>query len=137
MQSINLMRVLESVDINSVMNNPDPMSERLAMSLQMMILGLATVFAVLIVIWAVLVLLRVFLYDMRKPKEASAPKTQLQKETPAPVAPAPAATPAPAADDKQLIAVIAAAIAEAEGKPVSSFRVVSFRRTGSPRWNER
>ena len=138
MHNINAMRALASVDINSVMNNPDSMSERLAMSLQMMILGLATVFAVLIILWGVLVLFRIFFYDMRMAKKApAASKDQAPKADPAPAVPAPVAEPVPAADDKQLIAVIAAAIAEAEGKPASAFRVVSFRRAGSPRWNER
>ena len=68
MPNINVMRMLATVDMESVMNNPMSMSERLALSLQMIILGLATVFAVLIIIWFVLVLLRVFMYDMKKVK---------------------------------------------------------------------
>lgn len=135
---INAMRMLEAVDMGSVMNNPMSMSERLALSLQMIVLGLATVFAVLIIIWGVLVLLRVFMYDMKKDKssEQSAKQAPAEKQAPAP-APAPAAPAVPATDDKQLIAVLAAAIAASEGKPASAFRVVSFRRAGSPRWNER
>ena len=136
---INAMRMLATVDMGSVMNNPMNMSERLALSLQMIVLGLATVFAVLIIIWGVLVLLRVFMYDAKKDKtsEPTAKQAPAEKQAPAP-APAPAAPVAPTAtDDKQLIAVLAAAIAASEGKPASSFRVVSFRRAGSPRWNER
>ncbi len=135
MPNINVMRMLATVDMESVMNNPMSMSERLTLSLQMIILGLATVFAVLIIIWGILVLLRVFMYDMRKDK--SAKPEEKQAPAPAPAATAAPVPQTPAADDKQLIAVLAAAIAASEGKSVNEFRVVSFRRAGSPRWNER
>ena len=104
--------------------------------------AMATVFAVLIIIWAVLTLLRVFMYDIpnKKKSDGTSTQTDSKNSAPAPVpaaAPAPVVAAAPAADDKQLVAVITAAIAASEGKPASSLRVVSFRRAGAPRWNER
>lgn len=141
MTLLNPSRLLD-VDIGATMGNDAPLGERLGLALEVTILGMATVFAVLIIIWAVLALLRVFMYDIpnKKKSDGTSTQTDSKNSAPAPVpaaAPAPVAAAAPAADDKQLVAVITAAIAASEGKPTSSLRVVSFRRAGAPRWNER
>ena len=136
MTLFNPSRLLD-VDIGATMGNNAPLGERLGLALEVTILGMATVFAVLIIIWAVLSLLRVFMYDIPNKKKGEAKQSEVKEAAPAP-APAPAPTQAaPATDDKQLVAVITAAIAASEGKPASSLRVVSFRRAGAPRWNER
>ncbi|MBR5453975.1 MAG: OadG family protein [Clostridia bacterium] len=136
MTLFNPSRLLD-VDIGATMGNNAPLGERLGLALEVTILGMATVFSVLIIIWAVLSLLRVFMYDIPNKKKGEAKQSEVKEAAPAP-APAPAPTQAaPAADDKQLVAVITAAIAASEGKPASSLRVVSFRRAGAPRWNER
>ena len=114
-------------------------AEKLSLSGEMLLRGLGTVFMVLIILWAVLqVFGKVFGAAEKNPVKpaapAPAPKKQTPKAAPAP-APAPAAvpapTPVPAQDDKELIAVITAAIAayqSASGQPNLPFRVVSFTR---------
>jgi sodium pump decarboxylase gamma subunit len=84
---------------------------------QMLLLGMATVFSVLCLIWAALVIFeRVFHKEAKK-----APKTES--------APVVVSEPASASDDGEIIAVIAAAIAMAESESNGSkFRVVSFRK---------
>ena len=114
-------------------------AEKLSLSGEMLLRGLGTVFMVLIILWIVLMVFgKVFGAAEKKPAKpaapAPAPKKQTPKAAPAP-APAPAAAPAastvPAQDDKELIAVITAAIAayqSASGQPNLPFRVVSFTR---------
>ena len=140
MTLFNPSRLLD-VDIGATMGNNAPLGERLSLALEVTILGMATVFAVLIIIWTALALLRVLLYGIPSKKTKEASDKQAPKENPVPT-PSSADTVAavvtsPAVDDKQLVAVITAAIAASEGKPASSLRVVSFRRAGAPRWNER
>ena len=99
---------------------------------QMMLLGMGMVFAVLGVLWGILVLFK--LIFARTPKK----KQKENKETVS--AEAPAVVPATnREDDLALIAVLTAAVAayrEAEGETTDGFRVVSFRRTDSGRsWN--
>ena len=115
-------------------------AEKFSLSGEMLLRGLGTVFMVLIILWVVLVIFgKVFATDEKKPEKkaapAPAPKTEAPKAAaPAKSASAPAPVPAPAApaqDDKELIAVITAAIAayqSASGQPNLPFRVVSFTR---------
>ena len=86
------------------------------------LLGMGTVFSVLIIIWAVLACFKFFFHDL---KFAKKPKKTPVVETVTEVATAPAAS-----DDEEIIAVIAAAIAMAESESASGtkFRVVSFNR---------
>ena len=87
---------------------------------QTTLIGVATVFAVLTIIWGALVVFKLFLYDIPN-----------QKKNATPVATTPAVqeiTPE-IKDDSEIIAVIAAAIAAAEAESNGAkFRVVSFRR---------
>ena len=119
------------------------MAEKFSLSGEMLIRGMGTVFMVLILLWLILKIFgSVFAGEetkaakqaeaARAPKK-EAPKKAEPKPAPAPVAPAaPAQAPAPAAqDDRELIAVITAAIAayqSASGQPNLPFRVVSFTR---------
>ena len=94
-------------------------AEKLQYGSTMLLLGIATVFSVLAIIWLSLLLFKVFLHDLpqkKKVKEISAPIVQ-------------AAPVAEATDDGEIVAVIAAAIAmaESEGNGLK-FRVVSFRK---------
>ena len=106
-------------------------------ALEMTLLGMGLIFAVLGVLWAVLLLFKVvFAITKKEDKKVEAPKVV---ETPkVESAPAPAAT-----DDTELIALLTAAIVAYEsenGNDVdpSSFRVVSFRRTNGGRaWNSK
>lgn len=84
-----------------------------------LLIGMATIFAVLCIIWLCLILFKVVFHDLAV-KKSSAPKSEAQ----APVEPQVVAT-----DDNEIIAVIAAAIAMAESESTGAkFRVVSFKR---------
>ena len=101
------------------------------------LLGMGTVFVVLIIISVIISLLKYipkFLESFsRKEKPQAAPAA----------VPAPAAAPAPApaqeeeelAGDEELVAVMAAAIAAAEEIPADGFVVRSIRRRRSNKWN--
>jgi Na+-transporting methylmalonyl-CoA/oxaloacetate decarboxylase gamma subunit len=121
-----------------------PFGERVAYSLRMLIVGLGAVFAILALLWGVLVLSRILLHDMparrREKKLVENAKAAAPSQAPA-VAPAPAVQPA-AQDTGALIAVITAAISAAmaeEGTtPPGGFRVVSFRRSSNAgAWNRK
>ena len=89
--------------------------------------GICTVFAVLAIIWLFLSIVRYFVYDLPNKRKAEAESKPQAKAAPqaAPAAPAPAAV----ADDGELVAVIAAAIAAATAESGGGkFRVVSFHR---------
>ena len=119
--------------------------DRVAYALRMLVVGLGAVFAILALLWGVLVLSRILLHDMparraEKKKAAAVASTPAAQTAPAP-APAPVAQPA-AQDSGALIAVITAAISAAmaeEGTtPPGGFRVVSFRRSSNAgAWNRK
>ena len=118
-------------------------ADKFSLSGEMLLRGLGTVFMVLIILWGVLGIFgKVFGgAEKKSAAPAPAPKKETQKAAPAaaPKKEAPKAAPAsaapavsaPAQDDKELIAVITAAIAayqSASGQPNLPFRVVSFTR---------
>ena len=111
-------------------------SERITLGLEVLLFGMAVVFAVLILIWAILTLFKIIFYDIPNKKSAEA-KPVASETVPEPPAPAPVPEPVveavsePALDDAEIAAAIAAAIAVVLDKPQTSFRVVSFRRTAS------
>lgn len=87
-----------------------------------LLLGIGTVFSVLIIIWAVLVCFKFFFHDLKFAKKT---KKVTVAETPAVVVATPAVP-----NDEEIVAVIAAAIAMAESESANGtkFRVVSFNR---------
>ena len=108
------------------MNNIDPnmknlpFGDALSYGGSTLLLGMVTVFAVLIVIWISLIALKFFLHDIPMRKEAE------KAAITAPVIEAPVAT---SKNDDEIVAVIAAAIAAAEAENSGlKFRVVSFKR---------
>ena len=112
------------------------MSQRLQVAGANTIIGIATVFAVLI-------LLSLIIYCFKFVNMAAAPPAKKEKAPAAPKTSAPAKTAkaapakAPAQDpmnDPALIAVIAAAIAAAEDKPVEGFVVRSIKRVKTNKW---
>lgn len=101
----------------SVTQSDLPIGERMAIGLEVLVIGLLTVFSVLIVLWGVLELFRVVFYRGDKSKEkAPAPETETVPET------------ASAQDDAAIVAAITAAVAAYTGKSESSLRVVRFTR---------
>ena len=112
---------MNSTTILATMN----IGERIAYAGRMTLIGIATVFAALAILWGALALFRRALERGEAPKQAK------------PAAPAPkAVAPAPAVQvsgDGELVAAITAAVslmlAEENGGRVPNFRVVSFRRS--------
>lgn len=104
------------------------LSDRVTVSLQTSLLGLGTVFAVLALLWGALVLFRVVFAGIEK-KSANAADEAPAAAVPTPVEVVPNA--AEVSDDSEVVAAITAAISVMLDKPATSFRVVSFRRSGS------
>ena len=87
---------------------------------QTVLIGMTTIFAVLIIIWIALWILKIFLYDLPSKKKAEVVAVS------EPITQAPVTN---ASNDDEIVAVIAAAIAMAESESGGAkFRVVSFRR---------
>ena len=98
------------------------LGENLALGGEVVLVGVATVFAVLGIIWAFLVVFKFVFYDMKQGATKAA--VESKKDAPVTVTYEPTVT-----DDTEIIAVIAAAIAAAETEYVGlKFRVVSYRR---------
>lgn len=93
-------------------------AEKMAIGGQVTLLGMGTVFAVLILLWGIIELLHFAISHAGGINKAAMAPTPIE----------PTAAPAKSTDDGELIAVIAAAIAAAEGVSPASFRVVSFKR---------
>ena len=88
---------------------------------QMLLIGMATVFAVLCIIWLCLVLFKLVFHDLPERKKAN--KTVAESENVV------ESTSNAAGSDDEIVAVIAAAIAMAESESSDAkFKVVSFRR---------
>ena len=125
-----------------------PMGERVMYALRMLIVGLGAVFAILALLWGVMVLARVLLHDIPTRSKVeqdvlkSAPPVGRPNVSSHPVAPVSVAPAAPAAQDNGvLIAIITAAVSAAmqeEGTlPPGGFRVVSFKKVGTAaHWNQ-
>lgn len=96
--------------------------ENLLFGGQVVLIGMVTVFAVLGLLWACLMVFKLVFHDMPNKKTAKiVPDTTVREEVIAPVV--------YSGSDDEIIAVIAAAIAMAESESVGTkFRVVSFRR---------
>lgn len=123
---------LDSMTVNAEYS----MSEVLEKAGLNTVLGMGTVFAVLIFISAIISLFR-FIPAIenafrRKPKTADV--QEAVQAVPAETVPAEAV---PETDDGELIAVIAAAIAAAEGTDADGLVVRSIRRRQSNKWNSR
>ncbi len=108
--------------ISASMDKTTPLSERMALGLQTMVLGLGTVFSILIIIWGILSLFRLFFYTIPNSRKktnttvAAPQETEVSEEA------------FNKNNDEETVAAISAAIAVYLDKPVSSFRVVSFKR---------
>lgn len=99
-------------------------AEAIPYGLKTTLLGMGVIFAVLIILWAVLSVFKLVFYKGGKEEFVEAVPVPTPTVAPAPVSVAPTAT-----DDAELIAAITAAIAVVMDAPETSFRVVSFRRT--------
>lgn len=82
------------------------------------LIGIVTVFIVLILLWGILELFRVIFYHPERDQKPAENSETVQ-------------VPAAQEDDTQLIAVITAAVAASMGTQPSQFKIKSFKRTGS------
>ena len=99
--------------------DPSQLTDALTFGGAMLLIGMLTIFAVLIILWAFLSVFKAVFHET-----SGKAKVKLEA-TPAPVQSSVASAPA----DGELVAVIAAAIAMAEAENSGlKFRVVSFRR---------
>jgi len=89
----------------------------------MVLIGMATIFAVLCLLWGCLVIFKIVFHDLpEKRKNATETVTEVVQAAPSEVSVDNA--------DEEIVAVIAAAIAMAESEASGSkFKVVSFKRT--------
>ena len=99
------------------------------------ILGMGTVFVVLIFLSFVIWLLKFIPVVAEKFNKKQTAEPAPAAAAPAPAAPAPAAEPEASGDDTELAAVIAAAVAAAEGTSPDGFIVRSIKRRKSNKWN--
>ena len=143
---MNYITALAEADISSVLGNGLSLSEKAFQSLQMTLMGMGTVFSVLLIIFLVVTLFRVCLEAFTTKKETKPIDIGMAEEThKAP--PAKESRKSDSAveqksesvDDKALIAVITAAVSsyiESENDTDTNlpFRVVSFKRKSGP-WN--
>lgn len=106
------------------------MGDRISMVLDMLLRGVGTVFFVLALLWGILAIFSAVLHRGNDKTPAESKKVTrpapAKKEKPAPAVSAPVQP----AEDTALIAAITAAVAAYLDQPTTSFRVVSFKRTG-------
>ena len=126
---------------------PESFGERVEIVLQGFVTGMLSVFAVLALLWGIISVSKVFLYDIPNKKKNA--KIAEKSSAKAPEAPAvsepetPATVSEQSSDDGELAAVITAAIAamiesgDYKNEFVGGFRVVSFKRSGSGAWNRK
>ena len=116
---MNFLLDISNVNINQPIDN---LADKFLYGGQMLLIGLSTVFAVLIILWIALTLFKLFFHDLPS-RQKNAPKEEKTE-----VAPVSQVT--EANETEELIAVIAAAIAMAENECGGNkqFRVVSFKR---------
>ncbi len=110
--------------------------ERMSYGLQVFVVGLGTVFSVLVILWLALILFRVFAYDIPQKKAKKLAEATVKVEA-TPVAETHIPVEETSEDDTQLIAVITAAVAayNAQSGNTLPFRVVSFKRAnGANGW---
>lgn len=108
------------------------LAEALLEGVSTTVIGLVIVFAVLAILWGVLVLMRKLFYK-ESAQEAPKPAPAVQPAA-APEAPAVQA----AADEEELIAVLTAAVAASLNTSTYHLHIKSYRRIGNnaPAWNQ-
>lgn len=105
--------------------------EKIMDGLEMTVVGMGTVFAVLIILYVVMVLMRIFLY---KEEGKTAPSQGKQEPAKKKV---PAVKEEEEMNEEELIAVLTAAVAASLNQSTYNLQIKSFRRIGqvSPVWN--
>lgn len=102
-----------------------PISERAAVGLQVVGIGMGVVFGVLVLLIGILQLFKIFAVKKPVDNKDSTPAS-VSSTT---VAPAPVSAPsAPASEEEQLVAIATAAIAAYRGESECSFNVISIKK---------
>ena len=120
-------------------------AERIKYSLEMTILGLFAVFSVLAIIWGILAIFKVLLYDIPNKNKHSNTNNADRVPEITPIAPAVENKPSVVSGNDATVAAIIAAISayiaddpELSAQYPNGFRVVSFKRTRSKAfWNSK
>ena len=133
MNTLNAVQMLDAVTKNTKFDN---VADALEYGLPMSLFGFGIVFGVLVLIWGILALFKVFFYTIPNAKKNPAPKVKpepkkevkAEVKAEAPVAPAVQAS----SNDGEIVAAIIAAIEayrSANGATApGGFRVVSFKK---------
>ncbi len=110
------------------------LADAIITGLQTTVVGLCTVFAVLIILMLVLKVFDVIFYKPLKPAQ----KEEVKTEKVVPVVKAPVAQSAESEDDEELIAVLTAAIAASLNTTTYNLKIKSYRRisNNTPAWNK-
>ena len=117
-----LLSVTQSDYADKIINTKG-FTETLGFGATMLLIGMATVFSVLCILWICLIGFKIGFHDLPEKRKNEA---KAIAEAPMPVV---EAAPAVVSDDGEIIAAIAAAIAMAESENSGiKFRVVSFKR---------
>ena len=117
-------------------------AERMKYGLEVFVVGVGTVFTVLVILWLALIAFRVFAYDIpqKKAKQAAEKAVEATPAAELPVSEPETINEEAPQDDSELIAVISAAIVAYDVRSGSSLpcRVVSFKRvSGANGWNSK
>ena len=111
------------------------LGQKLEIGAQVAIMGILIVFAILLILWGVLELFRVFFYEI--PKRRAAKKAAAAENPVSPDEPVQAEISAEqtdeAEDESAVLAAISAAVAVYIDRPQTAFRVVSFKKTNNKR----
>ncbi|MBQ8759556.1 MAG: OadG family protein [Clostridia bacterium] len=136
MNTLNAVQMLDAVTKNTKFEN---VADALEYGLPMSLFGFAIVFGVLVLIWGILALFKVFFYTIPNAKK-NPPQPKVKKEAPKPevkaepvkVVAAPAPVVQAVSNDGEVVAAIIAAIEayrSANGATApGGFRVVSFKK---------
>lgn len=120
------------------------LTERLSYGAQVLVIGICTVFAALAVLWGVIAIFKIFMYDLPQKRAKKKAEAELKAASDASAAQDTSEADEPevatAGDsDAQLIAVISAAVTAYMSQQSGSalpFRVVSYKRVrGAGGWN--
>ncbi len=114
---------------------PSTLGEKAALAITTLVLGMLTVFAVMIVIMLIISLIgSIFAAKDKKAKKTKEAEKDIVAEEPVQVLESSEET----EDEGALIAAITAAVSMCMEEPVGSFRVVSFKKaTTKPSWNKK
>lgn len=109
----------------TVINENSTWGERLGLGFQTLLLGMLTIFAILFIIYILILVLGKVMTAAKKGKKSKKKDVVVTEKASEPTANT--VSPVSANNDEELVAVIAAAISAYTKEPSTKFRVVSFK----------